>query len=122
MLAGRAVWGAAQVVLLGISGGAFTWKMFLAGAFFNAIPGIVIQLILIPALMVALNRTGLVRFREAQPVPQARVKSSTPRSNVTALMWSLPTSFTKLTFAPLGKAGEKRSFLPSFMKSRTGRR
>ena len=71
MLAGRAVWGAAQVVLLGISGGAFTWKMFLAGAFFNAIPGIVIQLILIPALMVALYRTGLVRFREAQPLPQA---------------------------------------------------
>lgn len=36
--------------------------MFLAGAFLNAIPGIVLQLVLIPGIMVALNRTGLVQF------------------------------------------------------------
>ena len=66
MLAGRAVWGIAQIVLLGISGGAFTWQMFIASAFLNAIPGIIIQLILLPAVMVALNRTGLVRFHKAQ--------------------------------------------------------
>lgn len=58
MLAGRVVWGIAQVFLLGIKGNTFTWKMFMAGAFLNAIPGIIIQLILIPAVMVALNRTG----------------------------------------------------------------
>ena len=60
MIAGRLVWAIAQMILLGISGGAFTMKMFLAGAFFNAVPGILIQLILIPAIMAALNRTGLV--------------------------------------------------------------
>ena len=37
------------------------------GAFLNAIPGIVVQLILIPVVMVALNRTGLVPFRKVQP-------------------------------------------------------
>lgn len=62
MLAGRMVWGIVQMILLGISGSPFTWKMFLAGAFFNSIPGIVIQLTLIPAIMVALNKTGLVPF------------------------------------------------------------
>lgn len=62
MLAGRMVWGIVQVVLLGMGNNSFTWKMFLAGAFLNAIPGIVLQLILIPAVMVALNRTGLVKF------------------------------------------------------------
>ena len=66
MLAGRVVWGIAQIVLLGIGGGAFTWQLFLSGAFFSAIPGIVLQLILIPAIMVALNRTGLVYFRKSQ--------------------------------------------------------
>lgn len=66
MVAGRIVWGAAQIILLGISGSAFTWKAFMAGAFLNAIPGIIVQLILIPAVMVALNRTGLVRFRKQQ--------------------------------------------------------
>lgn len=62
MLAGRLVWGVVQIVLLGINGNGFTWQMFIAGAFLNAIPGIILQLILIPAIMVALNRTGLVRF------------------------------------------------------------
>lgn len=62
MLAGRLVWGVVRIVLLGINGNGFTWQMFIAGAFLNAIPGIILQLILIPAIMVALNRTGLVRF------------------------------------------------------------
>lgn len=62
MIAGRIVWAAAQMILLGVSGGAFTMKMFLAGAFFNAVPGIIIQLVLIPTVMVALGRTGLVHF------------------------------------------------------------
>lgn len=62
MLAGRLVWGVVQVVLLGINGNGFTWQMFITGALLNAIPGIILQLILIPAIMVALNRTGLVRF------------------------------------------------------------
>lgn len=64
MLLGRAVWGVVQIVLLGLSGSAFTWKMFLAGALLNAIPGIVIQLILIPMLMIALDRTGVLPFRK----------------------------------------------------------
>ena len=70
MLAGRVVWGIVQVILLGISGNGFTWQMFMAGAFLNAIPGIIVQLILIPVIMVALNRTGLVRFRNRQPIVQ----------------------------------------------------
>lgn len=66
MITGRIAWGIAQVILLGISGSVFTWRMFLAGAFLTAIPGIMIQLILIPLLMVALNRTGLVYFQRSQ--------------------------------------------------------
>lgn len=62
MIAGRVVWAVVQMILLGVSGGAFTMKMFLAGAFFNAVPGIIIQLVLIPAVMVALGRTGMVQF------------------------------------------------------------
>ncbi len=52
MLSGRIVWGIVEVILLGIGGSAFTWQAFMAGAFINAIPGIVLQLILIPILMV----------------------------------------------------------------------
>ena len=62
MLAGRAVWGIVQPIVLGINGSSFTFKMFLAGAFINAVPGIILQLILIPAVMLALGRTGLIPF------------------------------------------------------------
>lgn len=66
MVAGRVVWGVVQTILLGISGDGFTWRMFMAGALLNAVPGIIVQLILIPAVMVVLNRTGLVRFKKRQ--------------------------------------------------------
>lgn len=62
MILGRVVWGIVQMILLGVSGQVFTFQMFMAGAFLNAIPGIVFQLIFIPALMIALHKTGLVRF------------------------------------------------------------
>lgn len=71
MVAGRLVWGVVQMILLGVTGNAFTMKAFLAGALLNAVPGIILQLILIPAVMVALDRTKLVPFRRAkEPVLQ----------------------------------------------------
>lgn len=55
MVAGRVVWGLAQLVLLGMTDSAFTWQMFMAGAFINAIPGIILQLILVPGVMSMLH-------------------------------------------------------------------
>ena len=72
MLGGRVVWAVARVILSGVSGQAFTWQMLLSGAFLTAIPGIILQLVFIPAVMVALDRTGLVRFRRGgETVPAA---------------------------------------------------
>jgi len=65
MIGGRIVWAVARVILSGVSGEAFTWQMFLSGAFLTAVPGIILQLVFIPAVMVALDRTGLVRFRRS---------------------------------------------------------
>ena len=59
MIAGRMVWGAARVVLAGLSGSSFTWTLFLAGAVTNAIPGIILHLALIPLLVIAMERAGL---------------------------------------------------------------
>lgn len=71
MIGGRIVWAVARVFLSGVSGQAFTWQMFLSGAFLTAIPGIILQLVFIPAVMVALDRTGLVRFRRGGEMVQA---------------------------------------------------
>ena len=56
MLSGRAVWGIAQTVLLGFSGKSLAFSAFIASAFLNAIPGIILQLILIPAVMLSLQK------------------------------------------------------------------
>lgn len=63
MVGGRLVWGVARVMMTGVAGEAFTWQMFLSGALLTAIPGIILQLVFIPAVMVALDRTGMVHFR-----------------------------------------------------------
>lgn len=59
MLTGRVIWGIARALLLGLDG--FTFKMFIAGAFVNAVPGIILQLILIPAVVLALDKTNLIK-------------------------------------------------------------
>lgn len=64
MIGGRLVWGAVQTILLGMAGNTFGFQAFLAGAFLNAIPGIILQLVLIPAIMVQLDRTKLVPFKK----------------------------------------------------------
>ena len=61
MVAGRVVWG--LVMMMVAAGGAaeFTWAVFLSGAVLNAIPGIILQLLLIPVLVLALRKTGILR-------------------------------------------------------------
>lgn len=59
MTVGRLVWGGVKWVLLGLSGTAFTLEMFLAGAVVNAIPGIILHIVLIPTIVLALSRAGL---------------------------------------------------------------
>lgn len=55
MIVGRLVWGAAMLVCMGINGASFTFAAFIAGAFTNAIPGIIVQIILIPVLVMILD-------------------------------------------------------------------
>lgn len=51
MICGRISWGAVKTVLLGVSGKAFTFGAFIGGGFIDAIPGIILQLVLIPVII-----------------------------------------------------------------------
>ena len=64
MLLGRAVWGIVMTIILGVGAEGFTLTAFLAGAFVNAVPGIIAQLILIPGIMLVLNRTHFVKLKK----------------------------------------------------------
>jgi riboflavin transporter FmnP len=61
MLAGRVVWGVVRVILSGVSGDPFTWEAFLAGAFINAVPGIIVHILLIPVIVLALEKAGIIQ-------------------------------------------------------------
>ena len=60
MIVGRVVWGAARLVIAGITANPFTWQMFIGGALLEAIPGIIIQLILIPIIVMAVKKNNEV--------------------------------------------------------------
>jgi hypothetical protein len=60
MLLGRAAFGLAFMRTLGIhNGGQYTWEMFISAAFINAIPGIILHIILIPIIVIALKKAKL---------------------------------------------------------------
>ena len=58
MLVGRIIWGVGRTILYGLGKSDFGWAAFLSGAFLNAIPGIVVQIVLIPILVMALDKPG----------------------------------------------------------------
>ena len=60
MIIGRIVWGIAMLLCMGLQGQTFLFSAFLAGAVTNALPGILVQIILIPVLVMTLNKTGLM--------------------------------------------------------------
>lgn len=63
MIVGRLIWGAAMFICVGINGGSFTFATFLAGAITNAIPGIIIQIILIPIVVMVIDNPKVLKDR-----------------------------------------------------------
>ncbi len=62
MLTGRIVWGTVMLILSGITQTLFTWKMFAAGAFVTALPGIMCHILIIPPIVLALKKAGFVNY------------------------------------------------------------
>ncbi len=56
MIAGRIVWGISKAVLLGVAGKPFGIEAFIVGGFVDAIPGIILQLIIVPATVILIDK------------------------------------------------------------------
>ena len=56
MLLGRIVWGSAMFCFLGFDFAKFGISSFWTGAFINALPGIILQIILIPIIVILYNK------------------------------------------------------------------
>ena len=60
MVAGRVVWGVVRALLTLTGNTQFSFAAFIAGAFTSAIPGILLQLVAIPVVVVALQKARLI--------------------------------------------------------------
>lgn len=60
MLIGRVAAGAVNVVLYGVQGSGYSMQMFMAGMFMNAVPGIILQLVLIPVIIMMLRKAKVM--------------------------------------------------------------
>ena len=56
MLCGRILWGIVMA-LITLNGNGFTFAAFVAGAFTNAVPGIILQLVAVPAIVFAAQKS-----------------------------------------------------------------
>ncbi|HWP52125.1 MAG TPA: ECF transporter S component [Clostridia bacterium] len=69
MVAGRFVWGTVRFILAKLCGINFSLSMFLSGAFITALPGIILQLILIPLIVSAVQRQKPVQLDSPKEAP-----------------------------------------------------
>jgi len=60
MISGRIVWGIVSYFLFFLNNTNFTIDMFIAGAFATSMIGIIIQLILVPIIVIRLERVGII--------------------------------------------------------------
>lgn len=56
MVMGRLVWGLVMFMCMGFDVSAFGFQAFLTGAVLNAVPGIILQMVLIPILVITLEK------------------------------------------------------------------
>lgn len=63
MIAGRLVWGVVQFCCMGLDATKFGFSAFWAGAVVDAIPGIVIQIVIIPIIIMLLEKTKILDKR-----------------------------------------------------------
>lgn len=71
MVLGRAVSGVANAALLGMAGAPYGFEAFLTASFVTSLPGIAIQLVFVPVLVLA-----LIKLRLAEPVLREKKKAA----------------------------------------------
>ena len=64
MVSGRIIWGAVKFIIAGLTSTTFPFSVFLAGAVTNAVPGIILHIVLIPIIVLVLKRAKLMPSEE----------------------------------------------------------
>lgn len=68
MVGGRLVYGLVMTIITSMLGQPYSFQIFMNAAIMSGLPGIVLQLLLIPTIMLVLNKTGVLRFQSEKAV------------------------------------------------------
>ena len=60
MIGGRIVWGVVSYIFAGVQGTGFTFAAFIAGVVTGSVPGIILHIVLVPLIVIALQKANLV--------------------------------------------------------------
>lgn len=68
MVCGRVIWAIVSFLFYNLQGNSFTWQIFVSGAFVSAIPGIILQFVLIPSVMILLSKAGFIQWTDKHKI------------------------------------------------------
>lgn len=86
MISGRIVWGSAKAILLGIGGKPITIKALIIGGVVDAIPGIILQLILIPTIMHIIRKKENKMVKISFPYGKEKIQHSFNEEELLAVL------------------------------------
>jgi uridine kinase/thiamine transporter ThiT len=111
MILGRVVWGVSMLVCMGIKDGVFTFATFIAGAVTNAIPGIIVQIILVPVVVFLIENALLQK--------ETKLRSSNEYSNLSQLFAKIDAQLKndKVILAIDGRSGSGKTTLGELLKA-----
>ncbi len=64
MVIGRIVYGCAATMIYSLMGMTYSWALFVSGTIVSGIPGIILQLVIVPPIVLALNRYTGVTYQK----------------------------------------------------------
>lgn len=65
MIGGRIVYGIASAIVFGVKGIPYGFEAFIIASVVKPLPGIIAQIIIIPVVMIALTKSGIITRKEA---------------------------------------------------------
>ncbi len=66
LILGRVIWGLAAKIFYGLAGMTFTFDKFITAGFVTSLPGITIQIVLVPLLFISLKRTQVFNINNEE--------------------------------------------------------
>lgn len=122
MLIGRLVWGFAATVVYTLLGAGFTWKIFFTVGFVNAVPGILIQLIFIPALVNRLYAADAVKTiygeeRHIELKETCKIRFAPAVDAISILLKQQKDSDAPIFVAIDGRCGSGKTTLGKYLES-----